>query len=209
MYIPAYYRNNNLSEVERFIREHSFACLVSTMESKPWATHIPIELESNEKGESVLSGHISKANPQWKSFSNGETVLAIFQGPHSYVSSSWYNHLNVPTWNYMAVHVYGKMRILNDEEQYGKLKAMVDRYEKIAKEPIDMDKFPVDMMSKYMKGIVGFEMSMDKIEGKWKMSQNRDEEDKARIILELKELDEINAALIATEMENMNKVQNK
>ena len=208
MYIPAYYKQSDLVEISRFIREHSFATLVSTFEGKPWATHIPMELEEDEKGLSILSGHISHANPQWKSFSNGETVLVIFQGPHSYVSSSWYNHVNVPTWNYMAVHVYGKMRILNEEENYKKLKAMVDRYEKVVKNPTDMDKLPADMMRKYMKGIVGFEMSMDKVEGKWKMSQNRDEEDTNRIIEELKSLADTNATLVAQEMEKLNNIGN-
>ena len=207
MFIPAYYRNSDFSEISKFIEEHSFATLVSHLEGKPWATHIPLELETKLSGESILAGHISRANPQWKSFSNGERVLAIFQGPHSYVSSSWYNHVNVPTWNYVAVHVYGTMRILNDEEQYTKLKAMVDRYEKIADKPIDMDKLPADMMGKYMKAIVGFEMSMDKVEGKWKMSQNRDEEDKLAIISELEKLNEVNATLVAAEMKNMSKPQ--
>lgn len=203
MFIPAYYRNTDLKEILKFIHENSFACLVSTLEGKPWATHIPLELEENSDGQHLLSGHISHANPQWKSFSAGETVLAIFSGPHSYVSSSWYNHVNVPTWNYIAVHVYGTIRILNEEEQYHKLKAMVDRYEKVAKNPVDMDKLPTDMMQSYMKGIVGFEISMDKIEGKWKMSQNRDAEDKASIIKELEQLKEVNATLVAAEMKGM------
>lgn len=208
MFIPAYYRNTNLKEIEKFISENSFACLVNTHAGKPWATHIPMELELNIDGVSILSGHISRANPQWKSFSNGETVMAIFQGPHSYVSSSWYNHINVPTWNYIAVHVYGTMRILNDEEQYEKLKAMVNRYESIAEKPMDLDKMPAEMMDKYMKGIVGFEMSMDKIEGKWKMSQNRDDEDKQSIISELEKLKEVNALLVAAEMKKMSKSGN-
>ncbi len=205
MFIPAHFRKTDLPEIAKFIHEHSFACLVSQHEGKPWATHIPMELEENDKGESCLSGHISRANPQWKSFSSGETVLAIFNGPHTYVSSSWYNHVNVPTWNYIAVHVYGTLRILSDEEQYGKLKAMVNRYEQIAKNPIDLDKMPEDMMQKYMKGIVGFEMSMDKVEGKWKMSQNRNEEDKQSIIHELEKLGDLNAALVATEMQSQSK----
>ena len=208
MFIPAYYRNTNLKEIEKFISENSFACLVNTHEGKPWATHIPIELELDIDGVSILSGHISRANPQWKSFSNGETVMAIFQGPHSYVSSSWYNHINVPTWNYIAVHIYGRMRILNDEEQYKKLQAMVVRYESKVEKPIDLDKMPAEMMDKYMKGIVGFEMSMDKIEGKWKMSQNRDDEDKQSIISELEKLKEVNALLVAAEMKKMSKSGN-
>ncbi len=200
MFIPAYFRKTDLRETEAFIRDHSFAILVSNVDNKPWATHIPLELEHKSNRESVLTGHISRANPQWKSFSNEETVMAIFQGPHSYVSSSWYNHINAPTWNYIAVHVYGSMRILNDDQQREKLRAMVERYEANSARPFSMDAMPEEMIQKYLKGIVGFELIIESIEGKWKMSQNRDEEDKLNIIRELGKLGELNASLVAEEI---------
>ena len=201
MYIPAYYRNNDLSEIKSFIRQNSFATLITSRNKNPEATHIPIELVEQKDGEAFLQGHISRANQQWKSFSESNQVLAIFQGPHSYVSSSWYNHINVPTWNYMAVHVYGKIKIIDGDDLYNSLKDLVDRYEIISEKPIRMEELPEDMVNKYMKGIVGFRIQIEKIDGKWKLSQNRDKEDHQNIIKQLEKLGEINANLVAEEMQ--------
>lgn len=200
MFIPAYYRNNDLSEIKSFIRKNSFATLITCGSENPEATHIPIELIEQNNEEAFLQGHISRANQQWKSFSDKSSVLAIFQGPHSYVSSSWYNHVNVPTWNYMAVHVYGKIKIIEGDELYLSLKDLVDRYETISEKPIKVEELPEDMMSKYMKGIVGFRIAIEKIEGKWKLSQNRDKEDQQNIIRQLEKLEDVNARLVAEEM---------
>src|SRR4051812_15778197 len=113
MYVPKQFKNNEPAQIKDFIRKNGFAILVSQCEGKIVATHLPLEL--NEDGEK-LSGHISRANPQWKNFDQGTEVLAIFNGPHAYISSSWYNHENVPTWNYIAVQVYGKIAIIEGEE---------------------------------------------------------------------------------------------
>ena len=197
MYIPVHYRNENLKEIFEFIRQNPFAILVSSGDA-PLATHIPIQLV--QEGETYfLEGHISKGNPQWKTF-EGQPLLAIFSGPHTYVSSSWYNHVNVPTWNYMAVHVYGTITMQSEEEMRSALRSLVDRYEANSEKPVKVEEMPEDMMKKYLRGIVGFRMSMDRIEGKWKLSQNRDEEDYRNIIKELERVDEVNAGLIAGEM---------
>ena len=203
MFIPAYYRNNDLTEIKSFIRKNSFATLITSGSENPEATHIPIELIEQNNEEAFLQGHISRANPQWKNFSDKISVLAIFQGPHTYVSSSWYNHVNVPTWNYMAVHVYGKIKIIEGDELYQSLKGLVDRYEVISEKPIKVEEFPEDMMSKYMKGIVGFRIAIEKIEGKWKLSQNRDKEDHQNIIHQLEKLEDVNARLVAEEMKRL------
>ena len=113
MYIPAIYKNENQEEIEQFIHENGFAILVNQTHDKPWATHIPLELDHDNDGNTILVGHISKENPQGESFKTNTDVLAIFTGPHAYISSSWYDHENVPTWNYTAVHVYGNVTILN------------------------------------------------------------------------------------------------
>ena len=204
MFIPSYFRNNDLSEIKSFIRKNSFATLITCGAESPEATHIPIELIEQNNEEAFLQGHISRANPQWKSFPDKSYVLAIFQGPHTYVSSSWYNHVNVPTWNYMAVHVYGKIKIIEGDELYQSLKGLVDRYEVLSEKPIKVEEFPEEMMSKYMKGIVGFRIAMEKIEGKWKLSQNRDKEDHQNIIHQLEKLDDVNARLVAEEMKRLN-----
>ena len=200
MYVPKLYRNSNFPEIENFLRSHSFATLASMHEQKPWATHIPLELEVNQAGEKVLWGHLSKANPQWKSFDENETVMAVFLGPHTYISSSWYDHVNVPTWNYIAVHVYGKVRIVEGEELHESLRRLVNKYEVIAHSPVSVDTMPEEFVRKEVKGIVGLEISMDKIEGNWKLSQNRDDANYNQIILELEKLHDLNAQQVADEM---------
>lgn len=203
MYIPALNRNNSFPEIEKFLRSNSFATLVSQVEGRHWATHLPLELEVNESGEKVLWGHISRANPQWKSFHTGEEVMAIFLGPHTYISPSWYNHVNVPTWNYIAVHIYGKVKLVEGEQLHEALKRLIDKYEAISQKPVSIGSMPEEYVRKEMKGIVGLEILIDKIEGKWKLSQNRDDVNYKNIIAELEKLNDLNARLIAEEMKKL------
>src|SRR6185436_9306981 len=112
MYIPRLNRLEDADEVWRFVDANSFALLVSQVEGRPYATHIPILAANRPNGEKYLHGHIARANPHWKHWREEEEVLAVFAGPHAYVSSSWYDHPNVPTWNYIAVHVYGRLRVV-------------------------------------------------------------------------------------------------
>ncbi|RYF45341.1 MAG: FMN-binding negative transcriptional regulator, partial [Cytophagaceae bacterium] len=117
MYVPEHFQETDRDGLLQFIREHSFALLVLTNEAGvPIATHLPIELQVDADGIARLSGHISKANPQAKLLGGETSALAVFSGPHAYISSSWYDHVNVPTWNYLSVHVYGRTRVLNEEE---------------------------------------------------------------------------------------------
>jgi transcriptional regulator len=203
MFIPAYYRNSDLSEIKNFLRKNSFATLVTSENGRSEASHIPIELVEEENGIMFLQGHLSRANPQWRSFSNAASVLAIFQGAHTYISSSWYNHINVPTWNYMAVHIYGKIKIIEGEELLQSLKELVNKYEVVSSRPIKVEELPADMMEKYLNGIVGFRIEIEKIEGKWKMSQNRNKEDFQNVIRELEKLNDENAHLVAGEMKRL------
>jgi transcriptional regulator len=129
MYIPRRYQEKDREKIFSFIRENSFAILVSLQDGLPVATHIPLLLEANHEGEDVLSGHISRGNDQKLSLMNGAKVLCIFPGPHSYVSPRWYTQLNVPTWNYIAVHIYGTLRIMEGEELRAALARLVDTYE--------------------------------------------------------------------------------
>ena len=112
MHVPTYYKNENITEVKDFLVGNSFGILVTKSIDRPIGTHIPMELDKDENGNDILLGHISKANPQWNSFRDDQEVLAIFSGPHSYISSSWYEEENVPTWNYIAVHVYGSIKLI-------------------------------------------------------------------------------------------------
>lgn len=204
MYVPKYFRVQDWKEIESFIHKNSFALLITRHQDKPWATHLPIELDKNTAGEFVLRGHVSRGNSQWKAFEKNETALAVFQGSHSYVSSSWYKHVNVPTWNYIAIHVTGKLKMLTSDELYDSLKKLVDKYEVISKNPVTVDGIKEHVL-KEMKGIAGFEMSIDHVDAKWKMSQNRKDEDYSNIIAELEKLNDFNSRQVAQEMKRMRK----
>jgi transcriptional regulator len=183
MYTPSHYKNENLDEVREFLKQNSFGILINQTDGRPWATHIPLELDVDDEGKDILAGHISKANPQWKSFKGNEEVLAIFNGPHSYISSSWYKEEEVPTWNYIAVHVYGKIQILNDEAVLDSLHKLVDKYEKASTNPVSINNLSHKTM-RQIKGIVGFQIGITDIHATYKLSQTRPE-DHPKIIEEL------------------------
>ena len=185
MFIPNHYKNEDINEIKDFVKNNSFGILVNQVDGKPWATHIPLELDVNSEGNDILVGHIAKANPQWKYFEENSQVLCIFNGPHSYVSSSWYKEEEVPTWNYIAVHIYGTLIIQNKERLLASLHKLVDKYEEGSKEPISLN----DMSSQTMRqinGVVGFEIQVEDIQATYKLSQGR-EQDHSKIISELEE----------------------
>ena len=157
MYIPDIYKNENKEEINKFIQENSFGILINQTNGKLWATHIPLELDTNKNGGSILFGHLSKENPQWEGFIENNEVLAVFSGPHSYISSSWYDHENVPTWNYIAVHVYGTIKIIDAEAAIEVLKKQVDKYEQKSKNPVRIEDFSKKTMMQ-SSGIVAFEI---------------------------------------------------
>ncbi|MEO8396990.1 MAG: FMN-binding negative transcriptional regulator, partial [Chloroflexota bacterium] len=135
----------------------------------------------------VLRAHLARANDQWKSFGEGE-ALVIFQGAHAYISPSWYEtHPSVPTWNYTAVHVYGVPQIVaNEGEMRGMLRELVENHEGGRSPEWTMD-LPEDYLQKMMQAIVAFELPIERIEGKFKLSQNRSEGDQERVIAHLRE----------------------
>jgi len=135
MYTPKHFQNHNIAEIKEFIRQNGFGILVSQGTECLLATHIPLELSADE---TRLIGHISRGNSQWRNIESIKEVLVIFNGPHSYISSSWYNHENVPTWNYIAVHVYGTIRIIEGEVLQNSLKHLVDKYEKDSEKPASL-----------------------------------------------------------------------
>ena len=157
-------------------------------------------LLAGQAGEKVLTGHVSRANPIWKNPDDPTETLAIFTGPHAYISSSWYDHVNVPTWNYIAVHLYGKMRLIEGEELTRSIGALVDKYERRSVNPVSMKSMGAEYVQKEMKGLVGFEISIDRVQAAWKLSQNRDEKNRLSIITELEKLNDYNATLVAEEM---------
>lgn len=200
MYVPNFYKNENTNEIHHFIATNSFGILVSQTDTKLWATHIPLMLDKNQSGKDVLHGHISKGNPQWKNFAHNTQVLAIFSGAHSYISSSWYNHENVPTWNYIAVHIYGTIKIIEGEYLLQTLKKLVDKYEAASEHPVSVDTMSPKFLNKELRGIVGFEIEIDHIEAAYKLSQNRDELNHAHIIAQLQQKGDTQSLNIAQEM---------
>lgn len=198
MYIPHSYKNENIEEVKNFIEQNSFGILVSQVDGKPWATHIPLELDTDENGKDILVSHISKANPQWKSFENQKEILCIFNGPHSYISSSWYKEEEVPTWNYLAVHVYGTIKILSKTEVLSSMHKLMDKYEKSSKKPISIDNLSATTM-RQIKGVVGFKIEIKEIQAAYKLSQGRPE-DHPKIIAELEKRTDTGSTAIAKEM---------
>lgn len=199
MYIPDIYRNENRSEILRFIEENSFAILVNQSNGKINATHIPLFIEESNDHKLVLSGHISKLNPQCKNFAENGNVLAIFSGAHSYISSSWYDYEEVPTWNYMAVHVEGKIEILNEEQKHLHLENLVNKYEKNSEKPISTKSLSKETMSQ-ANGILAFNIIMTNIDAVKKLSQNKSENNKKSIISHLEKSENECAKCIANEM---------
>ncbi len=204
MYIPDIHKNENQEEITNFLHKNSFGILVNQTNGKLCATHIPLELDTNKKGKQVLYGHISKENPQWNGFLDNDAILAIFSGPHTYISSSWYDHENVPTWNYIAVHIYGKIKIIEGDAVIESLKKLVDKYERNSENPVRVE----DLSKKTMmqtRGIVAFEIEITAIQAVKKLSQNRDSKNYDSIISELGKTGETNSIAIAKEMSKCKK----
>jgi transcriptional regulator len=199
MYIPELYKNESQEDIQNFLHQNGFAILVNQTDGKLWATHTPLILETNADGKQILVGHISKANPQAESFKTNDDVLAIFSGAHTYISSSWYDHENVPTWNYLAVHVYGKATIYNHEQAIHFLKKLVDKYEAKSEIPVRVENLSEKTMRE-ARGIIAFEIEITSIEAQKKLSQNRDDKNYQNIINELEKTNDNQAIDIANEM---------
>ncbi|HEU4323326.1 MAG TPA: FMN-binding negative transcriptional regulator [Roseiflexaceae bacterium] len=174
MYIPKAYREERPEELLGFMRAHSFITLISVLDGVPFASHIPVAV-AEEGDVVVLRGHLAKANPQARAFGAGE-ALAIFSGPHAYISPSLYEKReSVPTWNYIAVHAYGPLRAIHAADDKASVEAAL-RELIAANEGAYQDHWD-SLLPAYrdgmMQGIVGFEMAVVRLEGKYKLSQNR------------------------------------
>lgn len=197
MYTPKYFQQADIPEIKEFIRQNGFGILVSQHAGALMATHIPLALS---KDGDKLRGHVAKANPQWKSFQTATEVLAIFQGPHTYISSSWYNHKNVPTWNYIAAHAYGTLKVLEGDDLYHSLVHLMEKYEQASANPVTAEKLSADYIRKAMQGVVGFEINIARLEATYKLSQNRDRESYSNIVHELEQRGDEDSARIAEAM---------
>lgn len=204
MYTPNLYKNEDPESIRTFLKENSFGILINQTNGKLFATHIPIELEIDADGNEILQGHISKLNPQAEGFAENDQVLAVFSGPHSYISSSWYDHENVPTWNYIAVHVYGRIKIVNEEKALEGLKKLVDKYEMSSENPVRVENLSEKTMRE-ARGIIAFEIEINEIQATKKLSQNRDDHNYKNIISELEKTENAQAIAVAKEMSKCRK----
>lgn len=174
MYIPKAFRETRPEVLQALIRQYSFGILVSQQTGEPFASHLPLLLDTGRGPQGTLLGHMARANPQWRDLQDGAEVLAIFPGPHAYISPSWYQtRLSVPTWNYVAIHAYGISRVVEDPTALRAIiETMVRTYESGLDPPWDMP-LPDDFVTQMMKGIIGFEIEITRLEGKLKLGQNR------------------------------------
>jgi transcriptional regulator len=187
MYIPDAFAVTDRDVVRDFIDRHSFATLVSVFDGEPFATHLPLLLD---RANNQLLGHVARANPHARGFDGKTPSLAIFTGPHAYVSPGLYVNLPaVPTWNYTAVHVVGCPAVIDDERRIDDLLAsLIHKYES-SRDQRWSGEMPDDYRRKMVRGIIAFEMPMTRVEGKFKLSQNRPEADRENVVRHLEDRD--------------------
>ena len=188
MYVPTAFGEQDEARIGAFLDANDFAILVSDRDGEPFATHVPLLFDRGRGPKGSLLGHMARANPHWRAFGDRE-ALAIFAGPHCYISPRWYeSHPSVPTWNYAAVHVYGTPRLMEEEvEVRGLLSRMVARYEGTGEGAWSMDGLPEAYVAGMRRGIVAFEIPVLRIEAKFKLSQNRSAADRGRVIAALED----------------------
>jgi transcriptional regulator len=203
MYVPGFYRNDQIDEIAEVIKNQNFGILVSTgAERRITASHLPFHVKQNSN-ELILTAHLSAANPQWKKWKENEEVLIIFQGPHTYISSSWYDHVNVPTWNYIAVHIYGNITFLNEEQTIQHLDELLSYHEKREPSPVSLQSMGMDYVKKEMKGLKAIQITSTEIRSAFKLSQNRNDTNLELIMAELNKRGDENSLAIAEAMKGM------
>ncbi len=194
MYIPKHFEETRLPVLHEFIEAHPFCTLVTMGSSGLFASHIPMFLEQDGSSPGVLKGHLSRANPQWREFTPEIEALAIFSGPQHYITPTWYPEKAetgkvVPTWNYAVVHVYGRMTVVEDTTWLREhVEALTNIHEAGTAMPWKVSDAPEEFVSTMAKGIVGLELAVTRIEGKWKASQNRSERDRQGVAAGLEAL---------------------
>jgi transcriptional regulator len=189
MYIPKHFREDDLAVLHAFMQEHSFATLITQQDGIPLANHFPFLLDTERGPNGTLMAHMARANAQWRTFHDAKEVLVIFQGPHTYISPSWYEdevESSVPTWNYSVVHAYGIPRLIEDNtELYNLVQTLTQANEAHFENPWVLQ--PQEYVQKKLQAIVGFEVQITRLEGKFKRSQNRSQRDQARVIAALQD----------------------
>lgn len=203
MYIPTAFAENDVTKLHDFIEQNSFGLLVSQVNGLPFASHLPFLLDRHEGSQGRLVGHMARTNPQWVEV-GGQTTLVIFSGPHAYISPTWYEAEQVvPTWNYVSVHAYGNVQVIEDEAS---LLDIVQRsvrvYERSMPQPWSFDGSST-FVKRLLAQIIGFRIEIGKLEGKWKLNQNHPVERRRKVVGALQEQGDENSLAIAAVMQAM------
>lgn len=202
MYTPSAFAVSDRDTLHDFIVVHSFATLVSSNVDVTDASHLPLLLDRNSGEHGQLTGHFAKANPHWKDL-DGQNVLAVFHGPHAYISPTWYGEQNVvPTWNYVAVHVRGTIRLEHDRDRLLDIvRQSVETYEAAMPTPWSLDSAEPSFIDKLLDAIVGFTIDIEQLKGKWKLNQNHSVERQQRVIAGLRTRPDAGSQEVASLME--------
>lgn len=203
MYLPQHFREERIPIIHELIRTHSLGALISMGSDGLMASHVPMLLDPQPGPYGTLRCHLARANPQWRSFSAGVPALAIFSGPQHYISPLWYETTAetgkvVPTWNYAIVHAYGPLRVIEDADWLREMvTSLTNVHEAGFPQPWKVEDAPAEYIAGQLKAIVGIEMPIVRLEGKWKTSQNRPEKDRQRVVSALEAIGEEDAAAMA------------
>ncbi|MEK9723765.1 MAG: FMN-binding negative transcriptional regulator [Rhodospirillaceae bacterium] len=203
MYTPPHFAEDDPDVLTALMARFNFALLVTAADGAPHGTHLPLYLEAGGGAHGTLYGHVARANDHWRRFDGKTQAMAVFQGPHHYISPNWYENQGlVPTWNYAAIHAYGKPQAIEDAgETVDILWRLVEANETADTGNWSMRKLASEAVQKQIKGIVAFRMPIERIEGKFKMSQNRDAGDALSAAKAVRATGHADADLVAAEME--------
>ena len=188
MYVPPHFLEDDKAALHRAIGETRLATLVTLGSEGMEASHVPILLDEEEGPFGAIRGHLARANPQWRRASAETPALVMFLGPDAYVSPNWYATKRetgkvVPTWNYLAIHAYGRVEFFEDAERLRAIvTSLTQRHEGRREKPWAVSDAPEDYIQAQLRGIIGFRLPIDRLEGKWKLSQNRPEVDRRGVI---------------------------
>ncbi len=203
MYMPSHFEETRVEVLHQLIREHSLAVLVTLGSEGLNANHIPFEIEPAPAPFGTLRGHVARDNPVWRDFSKDVQALLVFQGPKAYITPSWYPTKRetgkvVPTYNYIVVHAYGPLRVVEDRAWLrGLVERLTNRHEAARPQPWKITDAPGDYIEKMLGAIVGIEVPVAKLLGKWKASQNRPPADRDGVVRGLSEINDADAATMA------------
>ena len=188
MYLPKHFEEVRIDALHQLVREYPLGTLVTLVDNRLEANHIPFLLQADPPPHGALHGHIARANPLWRQLAADAQALVIFQGPQTFISPSWYSSKRetgkvVPTWNYVVVHAHGHIRIMDDPGWVrAHVEELTNRHECRRPAPWKVTDAPADFIQTMVRAVVGVEIAIDQLQGKWKVSQNRPAKDRAGVV---------------------------